>query len=85
MNQVFFLLSKRRILQHIGIASNEDDNTAVNISSLENEEHVIDGPMEVADYLYRCTSILCNSYVFFVTLIFSLSESTLTQSPSSMS
>ena len=85
----------QRILQHIGIASNEadleqlkllaaqilaklktekqnalpqqlslfeppasyekpvDDKTTVNISSLENEEHVIDGPMEVADYLYR--------------------------------
>jgi hypothetical protein len=30
-----------------------DEDTTVKLASLENEEHVIDGPMEVADYLYR--------------------------------
>jgi hypothetical protein len=30
-----------------------DDDTTVKLTSLENEEHVIDGPMEVAEYLYR--------------------------------
>ena len=30
-----------------------DDDVTVKLSSLENEEHVIDGPMDVAEYLYR--------------------------------
>ena len=30
-----------------------DDDATVKLSSLENEEHVIDGPMEVSEYLYR--------------------------------
>jgi len=32
---------------------NVDDDTTVKLSSLENEEHVIDGPLEVAECLYR--------------------------------
>jgi hypothetical protein len=30
-----------------------EDNATVKLTSLENEEHVIDGPMEVAEYMYR--------------------------------